>query len=122
MVDAREQMFNLLKNITYTKPFTVSMKFPQTVNDGIMVTYYEVLNISTAISVIDEIAFIVDIWAYDVETLVKLSGLVSDALCGIGLRRQFVSPDMMPDEENGYFRKTMRFGRKVDTRTNRLID
>ncbi len=122
MVDAREQIKDLLESIEYEKPFRVKMTFPQSVNDGILITYNEVLNNQTAVSVVDEIAFLVDIWALDMVTMVDLSCLVSDKLTGIGLKRQFTSPDSSPEENGGYFRKTMRFGRKVDTRTNRLID
>lgn len=122
MVDAREQFKEILENIAFEKPFSVSMKFPQSVSDGTMVTYYEVLNTQTAVSVVDDIAFMVDVWTYDMETLVTLATALNDSLCAIGFKRQFSSPDMTPEEENGYFRKTLRFGRKVDTRTNRLID
>lgn len=122
MVDARQQFKEILENISFDGTFTVAMKFPQSTADGEMVTYYELTNTQTANPVVDDIAFMVDVWAYDTETLVSLSVAVSDAVCAVGFRRQFSSPDMTPEEENGYFRKTMRFGRKVDTRTNRLID
>lgn len=122
MVDAREQIKDILEGISYSKPFTVKMQFPQSENDGEMITYFEFLNNQTAISVVDEIAFQVDVWAYDMETLVSLVEKASDALTATGFKRQFVSPDIFPTGNGGYFRKTMRFGRKVDTRTNRLID
>ena len=122
MVDARKQIKNALESIESDTKFKVRMQFPQSVNDGVMITYFEVLNQQTYVSVVDEIAFQVDIWAYDMTTLCFFIGKVSDALTAIGLKRQFVSPDIMPAGNGGYFRKTMRFGRKVDTRTNRLID
>lgn len=99
------------------------MQFPKDENDGVMITYYEQLNVSTQIAFVDEIAFGVDVWAYDMGTLIELTHKLSDALCAIGLKRQFSSSDMTPEQTGSrYFRKTLRFGRKVDTRTNRLID
>ena len=122
MVNARKQIKNALESIESDTKFKVRMQFPQSVNDGVMITYFEVLNQQTYVSVVDEIAFQVDIWVYDMTTLCEFIGKVSDVLTAIGLKRQFVSPDIMPSGNGGYFRKTMRFGRKVDTRTNRLID
>ncbi|MBQ8503350.1 MAG: hypothetical protein IJ491_03630 [Clostridia bacterium] len=123
MVDAREQIKNLLEGIIYNEPFKVSSQYPQSNCEGIKITYNEILNTQTSVSVVDEIAFQVDVWTYDLESLVTLTHLASDALTGIGLKRQFTSPDFTPAEtKSKYFRKTMRFGRKVDTRTNRLID
>ena len=122
MIDARLQIKELLEGIELSKPFKVKMNFPQSVSDGVMVTYFELLNKSTNIPVVDEIAFQIDCWAYDMETLVELSQKVDDALIGMGLLRQFTSPDYPPDEQGRYFRKTMRYGRRADTRTNRLID
>lgn len=123
MVDAREQIKNLLEGIVFSEPFKVRAQFPQSESDGNIITYNEILNTQTAVSVVDKIAFQIDVWTYDMETLVNLIRLTSDALTGIGLKRQFTSPDFTPAETHSkYFRKTMRFGRKVDTRTNRLID
>lgn len=123
MVDAREQIKNLLEGIPFKEPFKVSSQFPQSDSEGVAITYAELLNTQTSVSVVDEIAFQVDIWTYDMETLVNLIHLVSDTLTGTGFKRQFTSPDFTPAEtKSKYFRKTMRFGRKVDTRTNRLID
>jgi len=122
VVDARKQIKEALESIESSTNFKVKMQFPQSVNDGEMITYFELLNQQTNISVVDELAFQVDIWAYDMATLCSLTEKANDALTAIGLKRQFVSPDIVPTGNGGYFRKTMRFGRKVDTRTNRLID
>lgn len=122
MVDARKQIKRALEGIESDTVFKVKMQFPQSVNDGEMITYFELLNQQTYISVVDEIAFQVDVWAYSMAKLCELAGKASDVLTDIGLKRQFVSPDILPTGNGGYFRKTMRFGRKVDTRTNRLID
>lgn len=121
MVDARRQIKSALESIDGGN-VKVKMQFPQSVNDGEMITYFELLNQQTYISVVDEIAFQIDIWAYSMTRLCELTGKASDALTDMGLKRQFVSPDIFPTGNGGYFRKTMRFGRKVDTRTNRLID
>lgn len=123
MVDAREQIKELLEEIVFSEPFSVSTKFPSSVSDGVMITYFEILNNQTPLSVVDEIAFQIDVWAYDLETLIKLVHEANSKLTSIGLKRQFASPDQTPAETHSrYFRKTMRFGRKVDKRTNRLID
>ena len=121
MVDAREQFKGILESVKLSKPFTVKMQFPKTVSDGEMFTFFELLNTQLS-DVVDEIAFQVDCWAYDMETLTEMSQKVSDKLTAVGFRRQFSSPDIFPLDSGEYFRKTFRFGRKVDTRTNRLID
>lgn len=122
MINAREQIKNLLESIELSKPFKVKMQFPQSVSDGAMITYFELANESTNIPVVDKIDFQIDCWAYDMETLVELYMKADEKLTGIGFLRRFSSADIMPTEPNGYFRKTFRYGRKVDTRTNRLID
>lgn len=122
MIDAREQFKGILESVKLSKPFTVKMQFPKSVSDGEMFTFFELLNTQTSVSVVDEIAFQLDCWAYDIETLIEMSQKASDKLTGVGFKRQFSSPDIFPTDSGGYFRKTFRFGRKVDTRTNRLID
>lgn len=121
MVDAREQIKDILASVTLSKPFTVKMQFPKTVSDGEMFTFHELINAQIS-DVVDEIAFQVDCWAYDMETLTEMSREASEKLTAVGFKRQFSSADIFPTDIGGYFRKTFRFGRKVDTRTNRLID
>lgn len=122
MINAREQIKTLLESIELSTPFKVKMQFPQSKTDGVLITYFELLNESTDIPCVDKLAFQIDCWAYEIETLVELFIKVDEKLINTGFLRQFSSADIFPTEIGGYFRKTLRYGRKVDTRTNRLID
>ncbi len=122
MIDAREQIKTLLENITLSVPFEVKMQFPQSYADGVQVTYFELTNENTAIPVVDKIAFQIDCWAYDMETLVELYMKIDEVMRKTGFLRSFASHDIFPSEIGGYYRKTLRYSRRVDTRTYRLID
>lgn len=122
MIDIREQIKELLESISFPEPFRVRSMFPKSLDDGILITYFELTNTSTQIKFIDSLSFQVDIWTYDLETLVSLACLVDEKLTGIGWLREFSSPDSMAEDPSGYYRKIFRYGRKVDLRLNRLID
>ena len=51
-----------------------------------------------------------------------LAEAVTRAMCGIGLRRTYAGMDGYDENTGGYYRKTFRFGRKVDKRWGRLMD
>lgn len=122
MINAREQIKTMLESITLPVPFEVKMQFPQSITDGVQVTYFELTNENTVIPVVDKIAFQIDCWAYDMETLTEMYMKIDELMRGTGFLRQYSSPDILPSEIRGYYRKTLRYGRRVDTRTNRLID
>lgn len=120
LVDARPQIKTALEGMETDLAFSVRQSYPREREDGVVITYGEFNNRSTDCPVVDEISYQVDIWAFDRETVVKLTGLVNRAMLGIGLLRQYMGPDVV--ENSQYERKTLRFGRKVDKRTMRLVD
>lgn len=120
LVDARAQIKAALESMESDVVFSVRQSYPRQKEDGVIITYGEFNNCSTDCPVVDEISYQVDIWAFDRETIVKLTGLVNRAMLGIGLKRLYMGPDV--SEDGRYERKTLRFGRKVDKRTMRLVD
>ena len=70
----------------------------------------------------DVIAYQVDLWFMTLPDLLELTEKVDEALTSLGLIRQFASSDALLHDPSGYLRKSLRYGRRVDTRTNRLID
>ena len=63
-----------------------------------------------------------DLWFMTLPDLLELTEKVDEALTSLGLIRQFASSDALLHDPSGYLRKSLRYGRRVDTRTNRLID
>ncbi len=122
MVEIREQIKNMLMEIETNIEYEVKMQFPQSFAEGNLITFFELTNESTNIPCVDKIAFQIDIWTYDIETMVELSLKADEVITRVGFLRKYVSPDIMPTAPGEYCRKTLRYGRKVDTRTNRLID
>lgn len=122
MVDAREEIKELLESIVFPQPFRVRAVFPKSREDGLLITYFELTNTSTKVSFVDSLSFQVDVWAYDLETLVGLSCLADKKLTGRGWLRDFASPDSIAEDNGGYCHKTFRYSRRVDLRFNRLID
>lgn len=122
MQNYREEIKETLEGIVTDIPFKVKMAFPQSVSDGNIISYFELTNISTAVSTVDDISYQIDLWFFDMEKLFIMLSLVDEAMTAKGLLRQFVSPDSMLHDQSGYLRKSMRYGRRVDTLTNRLID
>lgn len=121
MTDYREFIRDLLLTIEYDKPFKVLPNFPKSQNDGVIISFAEQSNISTRYSVVDDITYAINVWAYDLETLIDLSNLADEKLTGIGFRRTFCSPDDKADN-SGYYRKILYYNRKVDKRYGCLID
>lgn len=120
--DYRREIKSVLEAIECDIDFKVKMAFPESTNDGNVISYFELLNVSTENSVIDDIAFQIDLWLFDFKELLLLLSLVDKAMTDKGFLRQFVSPDSMLHDPSGYLRKTLRYGRRVETLTNRLID
>ena len=122
LVDGRQAVRNALSAIQTDLAFTVRGSYPRSTDDGVIITVGEYTNVATDCPVVDEIAYQIDLWAFDRETVVALSEQVNRTLTNLGLRRQYAGPDTVSDDPAGYCRKTFRFGRKVDKRTMRLID
>ena len=123
MKDYRPYINRLLQGIKTAIPFTVSMAFPESIKQGNVISYYEINNSSTNIATVDDVAFQIDIWCIgSLENLLTLMQQVDDVMTGTGFKRQFSSPDSMLHDPSGYLRKSLRYGRKIDVLTNRLID
>ncbi len=122
LVDGRSQVRQALTGLTTDISYTLRGRYPQAVNDGVLITCCEYANTATENPLVDKLVYQVDIWAFDWDTVLELAALVNAALTELGLRRQYSGPDTIADDPAGYLRKTYRFGRNVDKRTMRLID
>lgn len=122
LVDGRKAVRDALAGAETALTFTIRGSYPHSTDAGVVVTVGEYTNVATDCPVVDQIAYQIDIWAFDRETVVELSQAVNTALTGLGLKRQYAGPDTVSDDPAGYCRKTFRYGRRVDKRTMRLID
>ena len=122
MVDAIPQIRHALASLDTTLPYTVSEQWPRTSITGNLITVTEITNASTSWRCVDDLAYQIDVWAAEADAVRELAPLVNDALLGIGFRRTASQPLDRYDKNGGYFRKALRFGRKVDKRFMRLID
>jgi hypothetical protein len=122
MVDAIPQIRQALASLDTTLPYTVSEQWPRTSITGNLITVTEITNASTSWRCVDDLAYQIDVWAAEADAVRELAPLVNDALLGIGFRRTASQPLDRYDKNGGYFRKALRFGRKVDKRFMRLID
>ncbi|MCD7757370.1 MAG: hypothetical protein LUH45_04290 [Clostridiales bacterium] len=120
LVDARAQVKAALEGMESDIAFSVRQSYPREAAEGVIITYEEYDNRSTDCPVVDEIVYQVDIWAFDRETAAALAALVNRSMLSIGLKRTYMGPDTV--ENSTYERKTLRFGRRVDKRTMRLIN
>lgn len=121
MVDATLQIREALTGLDTQLSYSVLSRWPRRGDIGNLVTVTEITNAQTAVPVVDNLAYQIDIWGTEPDAVRELSPLVNAALCGIGLRRDYASPPE-PYQDSKYYRRTFRYGRRVDKRTMRLID
>ena len=117
MVDARKQIKELLEEIEING-MKVSMNFPKEIDSVPLITFFEINNSNTDTKFRDSISYQIDVWADTFETVME----ASKKLEKLGLKRDYVSPDSDSIDASGLYRKTLRYSRHVDIRTNRLID
>ena len=122
MVAAIPQTRQALASLDTTLPYTVSEQWPRTSITGNLITVTEITNTSTGCRCVDDLAYQIDVWAAGADAVRELTPLVNDALLRIGFRRTASQPLDRYDKNGGYFRKALRFGRKIDKRFMRLID
>ncbi len=122
LVDGRAQVKAALEGVACEVEYTVRQRYPSAASDGVLVTYGEYSNVSTDCSVVDQIVYQVDVWAFDRETVNLVAAAVNSAMLEMGLKRTYAGSDTVAGDSSGYLRKTYRFGRKVDKRTMRLVD
>ena len=116
------QIRQALASLDTTLPYTVSEQWPRTSITGNLITVTEITNASTGWRCVDDLAYQIDVWAAEADAVRELAPLVNDALLGIGFRRTASQQWDRYDKNGGYFRKVLRFGRKIDKRFMRLID
>lgn len=120
-VDAQDQLRDHLLGMDTTLNYSVLSRWPRRSDVGPLITITEITNVQTETCVVDDLAYQIDIWGEDADTVRELAPLVNAAVCGIGFRRSYAgSVDIQQDGK--IYRKTFRFGRKVDKRTMRLVD
>lgn len=122
MIDAIPQIRQALAALDTKLTYTVSEQWPRAAITGNLITVTEITNTSTGWGCVDDLAYQIDIWATEADAVRELAPLVNDALLGMGFRRTAAQQLDRYDKNGGYFRKALRFGRKVDKRTLRLID
>ena len=118
MIDARIQLKELLE----AEGLQVKPRYPKEITTVPLVTFFELTNTSTEIKVRDSISFQFDMWADTFEEVIDLTHTVDLVMRNLGLKRDYVSADNDSVDTSGYYRKTARYSRYVDTRTNRLIN
>lgn len=121
MVDAEMQIKDALRDLDPKISYAVSSRWPRRGDTGNLITVTEITNTQTAVAVVDNLAYQIDLWSLEADVIVTLAPLVNAALCGMGFRRDYASP-AEPYQDGNFYRRTFRFGRKVDKRTMRLID
>lgn len=119
MVDAAGQIRAALTGLDTAVDYRVLFRWPRTEDAGALITVTELTNSQTDIPVVDALGYQIDLWAAERDDVDELAPLVNAALCGFGLRREYSGAT---EYQNNKYRKTLRFGRKVDKRTMRLID
>lgn len=122
LCDGREQVCQALSAAAEELGFRLRNTAPRSSGAGETVTWGEWSNKSTDCPVVDEVSYQVKIWARDLDRLRAISAGVNRAMLGLGLRRNYTSPDDFTEDGVGFYTKTFRFGRRVDKRTMRLID
>lgn len=101
----------------------VYCRWPRREDKGTTITLSTITNRQSERSpVTDQIAVQVDLWAEERDSIRTLTPLVNAAVCGIGYRREYAGEDEQISSPGWKWRKTFRFGRKVDKRSFRLVD
>lgn len=122
MVDALPQLRAILEGLDVDFAYSLSEGWPRKAPSGPLVTLQEITNQNTQVPVVDQLAWQVDLWARERDSIRSLAAAVDQALTELGLHRSYAGPEDYQDRGGGYYRKTMRYGRKVDKRTMRLVD
>lgn len=119
LCDGRGQVKNALAAMEPGFPFALGSSFHRASAQEESVVWGEWSNTGTDCPVVDELVYAVTVRAGDLDKLRTLCACVNEALVGMGLRRVYTSPDDFDDTQ---YTKTLRFGRRVDKRTMRLVD
>lgn len=121
MIDARGQIRELLESIDHDG-LKVKMSYPKSIGDVPLITFIQIANTGTGMhSVVNNLGFQIDVWATTRDECIDIMLKVDDKMTNLGFNRDYESPDEDSYDASGYYRKTLRYSSKVDTRTNRLI-
>ena len=119
MIDARGQIRELLESIDHNG-LKVKMSYPKSIGDVPLITFIQITNTGTGMhSVVDNLGFQIDIWATTLDECIDIMLKVDEKMVDLGFNRDYESPDDDGDnvDASGYYRKTLRYSSKVDTRT-----
>lgn len=122
MVDAILQIREALNNLDTSTPYTVTEQWPRKAITGNLITVTEITNAGTDTDCVDRLGYQIDVWSPRADPVRELVPLVNAAMLGIGFRRNTSEQLNYLTEKGGYYRKALRYGRRVDKRTMRLID
>ena len=122
MVDAILQIREALNNLDTSTPYTVTEQWPRKAITGNLITVTEITNAGTDTDCVDRLGYQIDVWSPRADPVRELVPLVNAAMLGIGFRRNASEQLNYLTEKGGYYRKALRYGRRVDKRTMRLID
>ncbi|MBQ3090003.1 MAG: hypothetical protein IJD21_05510 [Oscillospiraceae bacterium] len=122
IVNAGEQVKQALERMPTEIAFRLRTSWPREGAGGNVITWGEYANISTDCPVVDEIVWQTELWCPQRAELEELARAVNRAMLTMGLRRVYWGPVKWEEEAGGCYHKILRFGRKVDKRTMRLID
>lgn len=117
ITDTAPQLLEALRGIK--DGLTVTETWPRKEPEGELILLSELTNNGTGTPCVDELAFQLDIWAETRTAVLELAAQSDGVMQGIGLRRTLAGPVTVYARS---FRRTMRYGRRVDKRTMRLID
>ncbi|MCC8064165.1 MAG: hypothetical protein LIO70_03640 [Clostridiales bacterium] len=121
MVDALPDIKAALEGLDTDITYTVSAQWPRSAPTGALITITELDNAQVAgLLVVDRLSYQIDLWGTDADELRTLAPLVNAAMLSLGFLRDYAGALTM--EGSSYYRKTLRFGRRVDKRWMRLID
>lgn len=120
MVDAVPQIRALLEAAETEIEYSVSATWPRRTPSGNLVTVQEIANNSTGNPCVDVLGYQIDLWSDSQDAIRWLTPALDRQLTGIGLRRNYSGPILRQGDT--HYRKTLRYGRRVDKRFMRLID
>ncbi|MCD7803091.1 MAG: hypothetical protein LUH09_09395 [Clostridiales bacterium] len=121
LTDAAAAVREALEGLGTETAYTVSGQWPRSAPTGTVITVTELDNAQVSgLLVVDRLSFQIDLWGTDGDAIRTLTPLVNTALLSMGLLRDYAGPLTL--ERGNYFRKTLRFGRRVDKRSMRMID
>ncbi|MCD8142023.1 MAG: hypothetical protein LUD83_01870 [Clostridiales bacterium] len=120
LTDALPDLKAALEGLEVDFTYTVSAQWPRKAPTGALITLTELDNAQVAgLLVVDRLSYQIDLWGPDADELRTLAPLVNTAVLSLGFLRDYAGALGL---EHGYYRRTFRFGRRVDKRSMRLID